>query len=335
MRKPLVVVAEFDESYLLPLEWRITENLYETVDLEFISSERYLEEYFSLPRTIDLLIIEEEIFRQDLLRHNIKKVFILSEKDIRIQESNGQEVQITYIFKYMNLQTLISIIIPPEWSEGHNKQKETQVVAVFSAEGGAGSTTVALGISACLRQSLKKVFYINAHPYQSFQYLLEDSEEVSMESSNRLHSEGAKVYTDFPQLSHSGYVMGTLDESYIMLVQDARQSGDYDYIVVDIGTYLTRGMISLLEKVNKGIVVTRQQKSSIQKLKELLKNINIKNQEEFFLVCNCFDETQENYCKKENVTIISEYIERIINYPTRKKDLAAVKGLQKLAYLLI
>lgn len=352
MGKPLVVVVEPDESYLSPLEWRISENLYETVDLEFISDKEYLEEYFRIPRTIELLIIDDGVFRQEFLRHNIKKVFILSEEmpegDIRMQEPGGQaEMQVTYVFKYMNLQTLTGIVIPPEWNGGHKEQKGTQLVAVLSAEGGAGSTTLAIGVSACLRQGLKKVLYLNLQPYQSFQYLMEDEEELSVESGNRLRSGGPKVYTDLkaqiknemffylPQLTYSGYAMGISDESYLMMIQAARQSGDFDYIVLDLGTHLTNGMVSLLEKVNKGIIVTRQWESSHHKLKTLLKNINVKDREKFIFVCNCFDETEENYCKKSNVATITEYIEKFLECPGKAKTLASVGSLQKLAYALM
>ena len=80
MDRPLLVIAETNEGFLSPLEMRIAQILCETVDIEVISDREYMKTYFSSPRSIDILIISEGLYTNDLTRHNIKKTFVLTEE---------------------------------------------------------------------------------------------------------------------------------------------------------------------------------------------------------------------------------------------------------------
>ena len=162
MGKPLLVIAISDESYLSPLVVGLAVKLYETADIEVISDTAYFEEFFTCPRKIDLLITDETFHRADLKCHSIQRTVVLSEEmaedaqeDCNTHITDGR--QVAYIFKYLNLPVLISSIIPREWIETKTQGAVTQIIAVTAAEGGAGCTTVAMGIAACLKQSLKPI----------------------------------------------------------------------------------------------------------------------------------------------------------------------------------
>ncbi len=356
MSKPTLVVAVADENYLFPLEVGLAERLYETAEIEIISDEEYFEEYFTAPRDVDVLVVDEKFNNETLSRHNIKKIFCLTEDMEDNDSCNREETevgtqQIVPVFKYLNLQILINSIIPSEWSGANKKREKTQVIVVTAAEGGAGCTTVAQGISACLQQSLRKTLYINTQAYQNFQCGLKDKTPLSMEYCAQLRKATAKIYQDLkgvlrkeyfsylPPLPASRYSMGIKEENYIDLIQAAQLSGEYESIVVDIGVEITPSNMPILALAEKVLIITRQQADSAFKMQILLHNLNCSDREKFHIICNQYDPSRENaYIEQtfDKSVAIDEYIEQVQkNTQFAIKDLLKIEGLQKTAYTLM
>ena len=76
MAKPLLVIVENEESYLTPLEMKLAEMLWDSVDIEIISEKAYFDEYFIQPKKIDVLVIDESMYNERLHLHNINKIYI-------------------------------------------------------------------------------------------------------------------------------------------------------------------------------------------------------------------------------------------------------------------
>ena len=81
------------------------------------------------------------------------------------EEEQTGELNVVRLFKYTSIKEVFNEIIgqSAESLKIKNAEKKvTQIVVVTSAAGGAGKTTIAMGICACLAKNYQKVLYINA-----------------------------------------------------------------------------------------------------------------------------------------------------------------------------
>ena len=78
--------------------------------------------------------------------------------------------------------------------------QETQVILFYSASGGTGKTTAAIGVSASLAKNYKKVLYINAARLQIFQHMLENYSAITAaDVYAKLASASDEIY---PEIRH-------------------------------------------------------------------------------------------------------------------------------------
>lgn len=175
MPKARVIVADTDINYIIPLQLKFAEEFFDAIDLEIISDRSYFEELFASPQKADILVVSEELYDTSLQRHNISNIFLMTEQ---YEENQTAELNVNRIFKYTSIKEIFNEIIGKSASE-LKIQKENQkpkIVLVYSACGGTGKTTIALGIAAALTQNYKKVLYINAARLQTFQCRMENHE---------------------------------------------------------------------------------------------------------------------------------------------------------------
>jgi len=158
MKKPFVVLADLDANYLIPLEDKLTEELYDQIELEIITDKQYFDIFFSTPRKIDTLIICSGLFSQDLFRHNITDFFVLTEDPSDTQSTDN----VTRIFKYSSTKEIFNQVLykNKEMLNVQFSHKETQVIVVTSGIGGSGKTTLSLALSESLARNHKRVLYL-------------------------------------------------------------------------------------------------------------------------------------------------------------------------------
>lgn len=169
MGKPRIVIADADEAYIAPLQQKFIEAFFDKIDLEIITEEECFRSLFSAPQKMDILVVSEAFYSIELQRHNIENIFLMTE-----QSSDGQtsDLLVNKIFKYAkNVKEIFHEIIGSSSDSLRAKteiKKQTQTILVTAASGGAGKTTIALGMAACLAQAHKRVLYIDADLYRIF-----------------------------------------------------------------------------------------------------------------------------------------------------------------------
>lgn len=355
MAKPLIVIVETDMEHLIPLELKMAETLIDIADIEIISEPEYMTEYFMSPRTIDILVIEEDMYTERLSMHTIGKTFVLvdemGENDEPVYKMRGVIGETICLFRYCNINTLVGYIIPLEWSGANIKEKEPQIVAVISPAGGVGTTTVAVGLSACLKQNLKKVLYLNMQNYQDFYYYFGNKEMLPTQIAAYLKNPDASIYKKMqeyirkeefsylPALRTSRESLEISSQGYMELARAAQRSGDYDFIIVEIGNELSSDVIKFLKYVNKIFVVVKQDVHTALKLAVMKYSINCSDKEKYTFLCNFFEKEKENAFldNEENANIINGYIEKLAEGKKLRtcKDLKAVDGIQKATFMLL
>lgn len=351
MVKPRVIIADTDINYIIPLQLKFVEDFFEAVDLEVVTDSAYFDTLFSTPQKVDILIVSEELYSQAMQRHNIAHIFVMSEQ---YEDDQTADLYITHIFKYSSIKEIFNEItgksadvlnIKPE-------NKQTQVVIFFSADGGAGKTTAALGVSASLTKNHKKVLYINASRLQVFQHMLENDSAVSAaDVYAKLASADENIYAEIkhvirkeqfsylPPFKAALMSLGLHFSVFIKIITAAKKSGDYDVIVVDADVTFDEAKAALLNIADKVVVLMRQTYSSVAATNILVSNINGANSEKYIFVCNDFDESRDNALISPKVTLkfsVSEYIDHFPHYENmRPADIAKQNSIQRTAFLLI
>ncbi len=352
MVKPRVIIADTDINYIIPLQLKFAKDFFDSVDLEIITDRDYFEELFSKPQKAEILIVSDELYDSTLQKHNISNIFLMMEE---YEEGGTEELNICKLFKYTSIKEIFSTIIGKSAShlniEGNSKE-ETQIIVVTSANGGAGKTTIAMGISACLTKNYKRVLYINAGRLQSFQYMLENTTPISSpDVYAKLSNPGENVYSDIrhiirkeifcyiPAFKAALMSVGLEYSIYAKLALGAKKSSEYDFVVIDAESTFDGEKTMLFDIADKVIIVTEQSISAVNATNALISNINGTNSDKYVFVCNKFEKENYNALIAPDVAIkfnVSEYIDKfIINGKVTCEELSQNEGIKKISFLTI
>lgn len=352
MSKPRIIIADTDIGYIIPLQAKFAEDFFEEIDLEIITEESYFQELFSTPQKADILIISENLYDSAVQRHNISNVFVMDEQ---LEEERTGELSVNHIFKYTSIKEIFTEILGKSSGSmqlAKNRKQETQVVVFYSASGGAGKTTAAVGISAALVKNYKRVLYINAARLQVFQHMLKNHTPITAsELSGKLAEPNRDSYAEIKHLIRNesfSYLppfktpLMSMNIPYTVfekIAVAAKNSGDYDYIVVDADVTFDEGKAALLQAADRVIIVMRQSMSSVLATNLLVSNINGANSEKYTYVCNDFDKDEDNALISPRVSLkfsVSDYIDHFEHYEGMGvDDLARESSIQKAAFLLM
>lgn len=352
MAKPRIIIADTDISYIIPLQLKFVEDFFEKVDLEIISDTEYFDTLFSTPQRADILIVSDELYSQSMQRHNISHIFVMNEQ---YEEEQTADLNVNHIFKYTSIKEIFNEITGKSADvlkiENNGKQ-ETQTILFYSASGGAGKTTVAMGVSASLTKNYKRVLYINAARLQVFQHMLENHSAITAaDVYAKLAGATDNIYEDIkhvirkelfnylPPFKAALMSLGLNYSIFEKIVSSAKKSGDYDFIVVDADVTFDEDKASLFNIADKVIIVTKQNLASVLATNILVANINGANTEKYTFICNDFDKEKDNALISPNVSAkfsVGEYIEHFKHYDNMKPDdLSKENSIQKAAFLII
>jgi len=325
---------------------------FEKVDIEIITSANYFKELFSTPQKVDVLVISEELYSSAVLRHNITNIFLMTEQ---YEEDETHELKVNRIYKYTSIKEIFNEIIGKSASMligMDSVKKDTQVVLVYSACGGVGKTTLALGMSACLTKNYKRVLYLNASRLQTFQRMLGNSSPITTaDVYAKLGKAGEGIYNDIkhvirkelfsylPPFKAALMSLGMEYSIYENIILSAKKSTDYDYIIVDADTTFDEAKAELINLSDKVIIVTTQTVASVYSTNMLVSNINGANSEKYIFVCNDFDKSKDNALISPEITLkfaVQDYIDHIDHYDRLNcETLASSGGIQKTAFLVM
>lgn len=352
MAKPRIIIADTDISYVVPLQLKFVEEFFEKIDIEIITDKEYYEQLFSVPQKADILIISEDLYDNSLQRHNIGNIFLMTEQ---YEDDQTGDLNVNRIFKYTSIKEILNEITGKSadvLKVEKNKKQETQVVLFYSASGGTGKTTAAIGISASLTKNYKRVLYINAARLQVFQQMLNNHSAITDASVYaKLTSATDGIYSDIkhvirkelfnylPPFKAALMSLGLNYSVYEKIITSAKKSGDYDFIIVDADVTFDEDKAALLNMADKVIVIVKQTLASVLATNILVSNINGSNADKYIFICNDFDKEEDNALISPNVALkfsVSDYIDHFHHYANMKPDeLSKESSIQKAAFLII
>jgi len=351
MGKPRVVIADEDYSYIVPLQLRFIEDMFEQIELEIISDRDFFQQFISIPQTIDIFIVSESLYTEQLLKHDISCGFVMRET---LNEIVGAS-RFTAIYKYTNVKEIFSIILGKAHGltiSNNQTEAEPKLVLVTSAVGGAGKTTVAMGIAASLSKHLKKVLYINIDYLQNFQTYLSNSLPIN---DNELYMKIAggeknsfslvrhlfrrEGFEYLPPFKGALLSLGIKHSLLVEIAEQALLSKEYDYVVVDADSTFDTEKIDLLTRADKTIFVITQTDASVRAMCHFLENVSIKDKDKIMFVCNQFKQTKRNALVANDFDIgftVNEYVEYMDDYWERRDDkFSSNASIQKIAMTIM
>lgn len=348
MAKPRIIIADIDLNYIIPLQLKFAEEFIDKIDLEIITDEKYFIDLFLTPQKADVLVVSDSLYNMDICRHNISNIFLLTESS---EECKTENLSVTKIFKYTSLKSIFNEIISKSSSFSNNTEnvKETKVIVMYSPIGGAGKTTMALGLSGCLTSHFKKVLYINAEHINSFQEYLANKSTLPDIISTQLSTDNKDIYKDIkhyirnegfdylPPLRVSISSLGIKYSIFKHLIECVKKAKEYDFIVLDIESAFTDESVEIFEIADKIILITMQDKASVFKMQMFLNNVNCNDDEKYMFICNKFNKNESNEIININKNIIiSQYINNIDKFEMLTvQDFIKIEENRKLAFTLI
>lgn len=354
MKKPRVIIADTDAAYTIPLQLKFVEEFFNQIDLEIITDCQYYEKLFSVPQSIDVLIVSEDLYSDSLQRHSIRHTFMMQEE--MDQGETTASLLVNRIGKYSSMKDIFNEIVgkssPTFDFSNQGKKAEPQIILVTSAAGGVGKTTVAMGLCAALAKNYKRVLYINADRLQNFQAKLTNPSPITandvytklLTGSKNLYGDIRHVIREegFQYLPPFKAALMSLGLSYQIFEQfalSAKKSRSYDFVVIDADSTFDEEKTRLIDAADKVIIVTDQRRTAVFATKRLYESISGASGEKFLFVCNNFDRDADNALTDPSLRLgfaINEYLQHVHNFDKKNMDaLSRENDVQKLAYLLI
>lgn len=352
MAKPRIIIADTDPNYIIPLQLKFVQDFFEEVDLEIITDEVFFDTLFAAPQRADILIISEDLYSTAIRRHNIPHIFLMTEQ---YEEDSTADLNINRIFKYTSIKEIFNEITGKSadvFKFNKKVAQETQIVLVYSASGGTGKTTVAMGVSASLTKNYKRVLYINAARLQVFQHILDNSSAITTSdvyAKLATPTEGIyheikhvirkEIFSYLPPFKAALMSLGLQYSVFEKLIISAKKSGDYDYIVVDADTTFDEDKAELLNLADKVLIVTEQNLAAVLGTNTLVSNVNGMSGDKYIFVCNNFQKENSNALVSPSISLkftVSDYVDHFHYYEQMSlDDFSKESSIQRIAFLII
>ena len=166
----------------------------------------------------------------------------------------------------------------------------TNVIAVVSASGGTGSSTIAAALAKRLSQQMRKVLYLNLECFGDADMFF--CGEGQMDFSDIIYALKGKnanlqlkiestVKQDVSGVYFFSHVRNALDisemttEDYIKLIETLKVVGGYDYIIMDIDFSYSNQCLAMLKMAHKILFVSDGLEISNVKLERALTSLKI------------------------------------------------------------
>lgn len=350
MEKPRIVIADTDEGYISTLVNKFVKELFDKVNIEVITDKDYFDEFFSKGQRIDVLIVSENLYNNSLRMHEIGNTFVMTEQ---LDEGGTEDLSVLRLFKYTNAKEIFNEITGnSNLSFMEKTDSETQIIAVTSAFGGAGKTTLSFGICASLAKNHRKVLYINASGMQSFQCRFSDIMPIQSSALySKLMSPGSDIYSALreeikedgfyylPAFKASLMSLGLSFGVFEQIIMQVKSKGDFDYIVVDVNGTIDTDRARLMDIANHVVIITGQTRESVFATKLFVSNLSMKNIDKFLFVCNRFEKDRYNALLTADVNVnftVSEYIKKFDDVTSEHiMDLASKADIRRMTFLVM
>ena len=292
MKKIRLVLADPDVTYMESVMMYLRSSSDgPQFDVKMFSKPSHLQQYIDDGRPIDILLVSSDF---DFQKKSIKPIGVMIVlEDDRI---SSNEYDYPTLFKYQPLNQLISGVLSIYYEQkGHlipfsSEEKRAKVIAVYSASGGTGKTTLAVNLARQLAVHDKRVFYLNLELINSTSlYYTSPEDEPSsqilyytktkqdqlvskIESLKKYHPNTTVEYFD---LAINVEEMLDLTEAEVtFLISGLIDSHHYDFIIIDLDSFVNDRVKAALNQCDQVLWVVNNELNSFHKTHYVLTHVD-------------------------------------------------------------
>jgi cellulose biosynthesis protein BcsQ len=283
-----LLILDDDDEYSFNLCNYLTHNYSETLLVNYYNNSYKIEEWIKKIDP-DIILICEKYYNQ--VSNHFKKNFII----LTTGTNSVGLSDVSTIYKYKDANQIAGDIINIFTKAGNiitqTKDKTTKTVAIYSATGNVGKTSVSLGISMICSYSGLSVFYLNLEQFQStsiffssnIEYSISDIIYYSKESDKNLISkistmsckDTASNVHYFKKPNNAFEINELLPQDINIIVETMKECGQYDLIVIDMDSQLNENTISLFQIADEVLYIFTDEEICLHKTKLFIDSINM------------------------------------------------------------
>ncbi|MTI47474.1 MAG: hypothetical protein FH761_06515 [Firmicutes bacterium] len=332
MSKFNLVIADSEEAYVDALSNYIVCNYPEKFNIVTFTEKKLLIDYIDKSNGIrNIILFSNEFYCEEFYSQEDLILINLVENSKKNKDSN-----INSIYKYQVgnkiVKNIFNIIAEGnlELSNINDSfENKTKVISVFSPNGGAGKTSIAVGSSMIASDRGKKVFYLNLETLQStplffncdsatsfsevIYYMKEKKKNLSIKIEAIANRDSINKIHFFAPPESSIDLKSSSVEEITLLLEKLKDLSQYDVIVIDMSSDLNDQNLSILAESNEIFLVVEQNKTSIEKLNSFIKDIEIISSrrdvrilEKTNVILNKYDPKNKlilDYLKSKNISL--------------------------------
>ena len=295
MNKVNVTIVDADQTYIEPLvEYFINKLGKEKLEITVITRRESFEQYLAVLRNIDIVLINRNMYSEQLLKHNVGNIFYLCETEEEstrdgIYKYTGVDDIYEFVFKNLNDTAKVKL----------SEERKPNIILVYSPLGGCGKTTVSLALAKTLAAEGKEVLYISGEDIQNYDAVMGETLHMDSDFRTTILSGIELNKAMFSRyLSKNGFyylrpVDGTLlsagyrFEDFVRVAIMAKKSMQYDYIVFDTSPAFSDNLCGFMQQADINMIIVRQDMMSVRKIDKLMSAIDYKGGTilHFYVIC--------------------------------------------------
>ena len=261
----------------------------------------FLVDFFSVPRSVDALLIDKGLYFSDIERHSINSICILTDNPDECISDKGGSVE--YVYRFASLKDISSKLLSGIDNTEEFSSSGSKILLVISPVGGCGKTITALTVSQILGKSGKKVLYIDTSNTQTSSFWVKYPKKLKndFDIADNLTAESISetiVKGDFdyvlPLKSTLGYV-GAGNVDYAAVISKLKSTEKYDWIIVDTPADFSEATASMVSMADKVFIMLMQDRFSISKVNKFLDAIDASDNDKFKLICSHYKDNIKDY----------------------------------------
>ena len=297
-----LVIIDTDYEYVKSIEEDLIRRYADSVDVQILTDQAYIDEYFSEKREIDVLIIDQNNYGDYLSEHAIRQTFLMIPEIALDQEIPAN---VRPMVKYLPKEELfraVSDTFARFDSEGSldpgRETRVTHVIAVFSPIGGCGKSLVSIGLARKLTKLDKKVLLVGCDDVQSFAayYDVRDFAEDRLAKKLRdpdedtywivMQNIGSDEFHYLKPFSRVPHALGVGRAQWGPFIAMMREKKDYDYIVLDIGSRVDEASRELMDRADVVVMITEPNVMATRKMLRISGDADMLPSKKCYIISN-------------------------------------------------
>ena len=283
-----LLIFDDDDEYTFNLCNFLTHHYSETLLVNYYNSSYKIEEWIKKIEP-DIILACEKYYSQ--ICNQFKQNLIILNSGTK----SAYLVDVPTINKYQDANQIAGNIINFFTKSSnliiHKREKTAKIVAVYSAAGNTGKTSLATGISTICSYSGLSVFYLNLEQFPSTGVFLSDSSEYSItdiiyyakeKDKNLITKVSTMSCKDissnihyFKEANNSFEINEVLPQDIELILYSMKSSGLYDLIVIDMDSQLNDNTISIFNMADEILYIFTNEEICLHKTMLFIENMKI------------------------------------------------------------